>query len=157
MSDKMSRAKLSHKNMVSWSPSSTYRDRNYPDYRFGLQIRISDPDYRSGLRIRIMKPDYGSGLCDNFSRDILSDIRVIPYQLNQRWKWSSQNLMKIGWMRDIYEKLSWPIFFYFWLLVSEIQGVQVWVFGKSSNIWLFVTFLFVKILSWNQRHITHKT
>ena len=28
-------------------------------------------------------------------------VETLNYQLNQRWKWSSQNLIKVGWMRDI--------------------------------------------------------
>ena len=40
-------------------------------------------------------------------------LRAISYKLNQNWKWSSQILMKIGEIRDIYEQMkSWP---FFWL------------------------------------------
>ena len=56
----------------------TYRDRNYPDKGFGLQILITDPDYRSGLQIRITDPDYGP----DYGPDYRSRIRIRIYNQN---------------------------------------------------------------------------
>ena len=47
----MSREKLSHKNMVSWSQSLTIVTQIIP---------ITDSDYGSGLQIQITDPDNGS-------------------------------------------------------------------------------------------------
>ena len=58
-----------HKNMVSWSPSLTFRDQNHPDYRFFSPASLStssdygqNSDYGSRLRIQNTDPKFGSGL-----------------------------------------------------------------------------------------------